>query len=138
MKLYKTNFKIIGQIIFVIIFLSTSSAKSLDKFNKAEQISDYFYGILLFNENQYDESLKYFKKLNGLEISHLNYSAKYLYTLVNSGNFKEAFNYSKKLEKKNLDTYESNLISGIYYLKNSSQKLVELDQKIFDESFSIV
>jgi|TARA_Y200000002_G_C22674193_1_gene661357 tetratricopeptide (TPR) repeat protein len=123
MKLYKTNFKIIGQIIFVIIFLSTSSAKSLDKFNKAEQISDYFYGILLFNENQYDESLKYFKKLNGLEISHLNYSAKYLYTLVNSGNFKEAFNYSKKLEKKNLDTYESNLISGIYYLKNSNLKL---------------
>ena len=123
MKLYKTNFKIIGQIIFVMLFLSTSSAKSLDKFNKAEQISDYFYGILLFNENQYDESLKYFKKLNGLEISHLNYSAKYLYTLVNSGNFKEAFNYSKKLEKKNLDTYESNLISGIYYLKNSNLKL---------------
>ena len=47
------------------------------------------------------KSFKYFKKLNGLEKSHKNYSIKYLYSLVNSGNLKEAFNYSKKLEKKN-------------------------------------
>ena len=100
MNIHSTKYKIIGQIIFVIIFLFTSSAKSLDKFNKAEQISDYFSGILLLNENQYDDSLKYLKNLNGLEISHSNYSTKYLYALVNSGKFKEAFNYSKKLEIK--------------------------------------
>ena len=128
MKIFKFNLKIIGQILFVIIIFSTSPAKSLDKFNKADRISNYFNGVLSFNDNQYDKSFKYLKKLNGLETSHINYSEKYLYSLVNSGNFKEAFNYSKKLEKKNLDTFESDLIAGIFYLKHSN---LELAQKYF-------
>ncbi len=117
MKIFKLNFKIIGHILFVIIFLSTSSVKSLDKFNGADRVSDYFSGILLLNDNQYDNSLKYLKKLNGLEKSHTNYSIKYFYSLVNSGNLKEAFNYSRKLEKLKLDSFESHLITGVFYLK---------------------
>ena len=125
MKKLNLAYKIIGQILFVIIFLSTSSAKSLDKFDKAKRMSDYFSGILLLNENQYDESLKYLKRLNGLEISHPNYSVKFLYSLVNSGKLKEAFNYSRKLEKQNLDIFESDLISGIFYLKDSKKDLAK-------------
>ena len=125
MKKLNIVYKIIGQILFVIIFLSTSSAKSLDKFDKAKSMSDYFSGILLLNENQYDESFKYFKRLNGLEISHPNYSVKFLYSLVNSGKLKEAFNYSRKLEKQNLDIFESDLISGIFYLKDSKKDLAK-------------
>ena len=128
MKIFKFNLKIIGQILFVIIIFSTSPANSLDKFNKADHISNYFNGVLSLNDNQYDKSFKYLKKLNGLETSHINYSEKYLYSLVNSGNLKEAFNYSKKLEKKNLDTFESDLIAGIFYLKHSN---LELAQKYF-------
>ena len=116
MKLFKSIYKIILHFLFVIIFLSTTSANSLDKFNKADRISNYFSGILLLNNNQYDDSFNSFKKLNGLEISHENYSKKFLYSLVNSGNLKEAFNYSKKLERKKLDIFESDLIMGIYYL----------------------
>ena len=125
MKIFNLNFKIIGQIVFVITILSTSQAKSLDKFNKASRVSDYFSGILLFSENQYDKSQKFLKRLDGLESSHRNYSSKYLYSLVNSGNIKEAFAYSKKLEKKNLDSFESNFISGIFYLKHSNIKLAK-------------
>ena len=128
MKTISFNYKIIGQILFVIIFLSTSPAKSLDKFNKGDRVSNYFSGILLFNDNQYEESLRYFKTLNGLENNHINYSVKYLYSLVNSGNFKEAFNYSQKLEKQKLDSFESHLISGIFFLKNSK---IELARKYF-------
>ena len=107
MKIFKFNLKIIVQILFVIIFLSTTHAKSLDKFNKADRVSDYFSGILLLNDNQYEQSFEFLKKLNGLENSHLNYSVKYLYSLVNSGNFREAFNYSRKLEKQKLNSIES-------------------------------
>ena len=66
----KVNYRIksIGQILFVIIFF-ISPAKSLDKFNKAERISDYFSGILLLNDSQYEKSLGYLKKLKGLEKS---------------------------------------------------------------------
>ena len=128
MNIFNLNFKTIGQVLFVIIFLSTSPAKSLDKFNKADYVSDYFSGILSLNENQYEDSFKFLKKLNGLEDSHINYSIKYLYSLVNSGNFKEAFIYSRKLEKKKLDSFESHLITGIFYLKNSD---IDLAQKYF-------
>ena len=128
MNIFKLSLKIIGQIIFVIIFFSTLQAKNLDKFNDEDNISDYFSGILLLNDNQYAESYKFLKRVNGLEESHLNYSSKYLHSLVNLGKFNEAFNYAKKLEKRKLDNFESDLIVGIYYLKN---KQLELAQKYF-------
>ena len=120
MDIFKFIIKTIGQFIFVIIFFSTLHAKNVDKFNDMDRVSDYFLGILLLNNNQYNESFRFLKKLDGLESSHVNYSTKYLYSLINSGNFNEAFNYSKKLEKRKLDNFESNLISGIFYLKNSN------------------
>ena len=58
------------------------------------------------------KSFNFLKKLNGLEASHLNYSIKYLYSQINSGNFKEAFNYSKNLKNKNLDSFESQFNNG--------------------------
>ena len=84
---------------FVIIFFTTVHAKNMDKFNDADRVSNYFSGILLLSENEYNESFKFLRKLDGLETSHINYSTKYLYSLINSGNHNEAFNYSKKLEK---------------------------------------
>tara|TARA_B100000963_G_C22615213_1_gene666986 strand:- start:231 stop:1925 length:1695 start_codon:yes stop_codon:yes gene_type:complete len=113
------------QIFFVIIFLSTLNAKSYDRFNKGGLISDYFTGIVLLNENKYNESNRFFKKLDGLEDNHLNFSINYLYSLINSGQISEAFKYAKKLEKKNLDNFESDLITGIYYLKNKKHDLAE-------------
>ena len=93
MNIFKLSFKIIVQILFVIIFISTSQAKNKDKFNDADYISDYFSGILLLNNNQYNESSKFFKKLNGLEESHINYSTNYLYSSINSSktDLKETF-----------------------------------------------
>ena len=119
MNIIKLSLKITGQIIFVIIFFSTLYAKDLDKYNDEDYVSNYFSGIILLNDNQYDDSLKFLKKLNGLENSHTNYSSKYLYSLINSGNFRDAFNYARKLEKKELESFESLLITGIYYLKNN-------------------
>ena len=118
MNLFKFRLKLTAQILFVTIFFSTLQAKNLDSFNDGDNISDYFSGILLLNDNQYIESYKFLKKLNGLEESHSNYSSRYLYSLVNLGKFNEAFDYSKKLEKRKLDNFESDLITGIYYLKD--------------------
>jgi len=67
--------KIIGPILFVIIiiFFSTLNAKNLDKYYKGKSISNYFSGILLLNQNKYDDSYKYLKRLNGLEDNHSTY-----------------------------------------------------------------
>ncbi len=113
--------KITVPILFVIIFIffSTLQAKTPSKFDTAENIANYFSGVILLNEGKYDRSYEYFKKLDGLEKSHSTFSGKYLYSLINAGNFNQAFNYSRRLEKENKDSFESDLIIGIYYLKNS-------------------
>ncbi len=122
---FKNIYKIISHVVIVIVFIffSTLHAKNLDKFDKANNISNYFSGVVLLNQSKYSESYQYFKKLNGLEKSHSAFSSKYLYSLVNSENFIQAFNYSKKLEKDKLDSYETDLIIGLYYLKNSKYEL---------------
>tara|TARA_B100000963_G_scaffold341905_1_gene342162 strand:- start:19220 stop:20914 length:1695 start_codon:yes stop_codon:yes gene_type:complete len=114
--------KIIIQIFVVISFLSTLNAKNSDKFDKGRNVSDYFSGILLLNDNKYNESYKFLKKLDGLEESHKNYSSQYLFSLINTNKLNEAFNYAKKLEKINSSTFESDLIIGVYYLKNEQFK----------------
>ena len=119
------NKKIIALMIFVIIFFSTVNARNLDKFNEGDHISNYFSGILLLNDNQYNESYKFLKKLEGLEKSHIGYSSRYLFSLVNLGKFNEAFNYSKKLENRKLSNFESDLIIGVYYLKNNNHNLAQ-------------
>ena len=125
MNIFKSRVKLIAPIFFVIIFFSTLQAKNLDKYNKGNYIADYFSGILLLNDNQYNQSYNFLKKLDGLEESHLNYSSRYLYSLINLGKFNEAFNYSKKLEKQQLGNFESNLIIGVYYLKNKNHDLAQ-------------
>ena len=125
MNLLKFNLNSIGKVLFVITFLFTSQAKSLDKFDKSEFVSNYFSGILSFNDNEYNKSFKFFKNLNGLEASHPDYTIKYLYSLVNTGNLKAAFNYSKKLESQNLAIFESYLVTGLYYLKQSKLQLAK-------------
>ena len=128
MNLSKFIIKLIAQVVIVITFFSTAQSKNIDKFNDGKYISNYFSGILLFNDSQYDSSAIYLKKLEGLENSYSQYSSRYLYSLINSGNFNKAYLYSKKLEKKNLNIYESDLIMGIYFLKN---KHYDLSQKYF-------
>ena len=58
--------------------------------------------------------------MDGLEKIHSTFSLKYLYSLINSGNFNEAYNFSRKLEKENKKSFESDLVIGIYYFKNSN------------------
>ena len=125
MNFFKKLTKITIQILFVINFISfsTLNAKNLGKFNNAESISNYFSGILLLNQSKYQDSYNYLKKLDGLEKTHKNYSKNYLYSLVNSENLNHAFNFSKKLEKEKKDSFESDIIIGVYHLKNSKFNL---------------
>ena len=133
MNIFALISKIIGHLLFVIIFIffSTLQAKEYKKFNKADFVADYFSGILLLNQSKYNDSYKYLKKLDGLEESHPTFSSKYLYSLVNSGNFSQAVSFSKKLDRENKGSFESDLIIGIHYLKKSKY---ELSSKYFSKA----
>jgi tetratricopeptide (TPR) repeat protein len=134
MKNLKAQFKII---IYLFLFLNTSNvilAKNSDKFSKADDVSNYLSGVLSINDNQYTKSYDYLKSLNNLEDSHYIYAQYYQYSLITLGKFKEAAKYSKKLNDKKLDNFESNLISAIYHLKDKNIKktlfyLKKLDSK---------
>ena len=130
MFIFKNLLKFTTHILFVIIFVffSTLQAKNLDKYDNADNIADYFSGILLLNQSKFNESYQFLKKLNGLEESHSIYSSKYLYSLINSGKINQAFNFSKKIERKKQDSFESDLIIGLYYLKTAK---LELAKKYF-------
>ncbi len=125
MNFFSLVFKLILQVIFVIIFLSTLNARNVEKLDSGRNISNYFSGIILLNDNKYKDSYRFFKKLNGLEKTHKNYSSQYLFSLINSDKFNEAFNYAKKMEKTNSSSFESDLIIGTYYLKNKKNELAK-------------
>ena len=135
MPISKKLSKIITIILFVIIliFFSTLHAKNFDKFNKAESIANYLSGLVLLNKSKYDDSVIYLKRLDGLEKIHPIFSIRYLYSLVNSGQYNQAFNYSKKMERDNQDSYESDLIIGIYHLKNEK---FEISNRYFEKAKS--
>ena len=122
------------KIIFFLSIYNTIHAKNLDKYYNEDNISNYFSGVLSLKNNDYVNSYKYLKQLNGLEDKHNNYSKLYEFTLLNSERFNEAFIYSKKLESKKLDGFESNLIIGIFYLKKEEYKKAS---KYFDKIVNI-
>ena len=105
------------QIFFFISVPNLVYAKTLDKYNKSEKISSYFSGIISLYDNEYLNSFKYLKTLEGLEKSHKFYSQIYQHTLVNLRKFDKAYSYSTKIVKDNPDDFQSNLIIGTYHLK---------------------
>ena len=118
MKKLKIQFKLIIFFFIILNIFNYLSAKNIDKFSNSKDLSNYFSGIIAINDNQYQISYNHLKQLNNLEESHYSYSQYYLYSLVALKKFKDVANYSKDLERKKLDNFESNLVSGIYYLKN--------------------
>ena len=118
---------ILNFVFFSIIFTSVP-AKNTDRLYKGSDISDYFSGILSIYDNNYKNSYNYLKRLDGLEENHYTYSRAYLNSLINLNKFNEAFLYAKKLEKKKINNFESDLIIGVFYLK---KKKYELAQKYF-------
>ncbi len=105
--------------IFIIIF-SNIHVKSLEKSLDGYDVSNYLSGVLSLNKNDYNKTYNYLKNVDGLEDKHYTYSQIYLYSLINLGKFREAYLYSKKLLKKNLNNFESDLLIGVYHLKNKN------------------
>ena len=101
MKVFKFIIALTLQVVFFLTIINTIHAKNIDKYQDADKISKYFSGILSFNDNEYANSYKYLRELEGLEEKHSSYSQFYQYSLVNSGKIDEAYRYSKKIANKN-------------------------------------
>ena len=135
MKNLKAQFKYLIYLLLLLIIVNFAHTKDIDKFLNENDITNYFSGIVAINENQYQDSYYYLKDLNSLEQSHYNYSQYFQYSLITLKKFREAVNYSKKLEENKIDNFESNLISAVYYLKNQDQaKSTYYIEQLIDKS----
>ena len=118
--------------LFLITILFTST-KNFAKDNKneitRESIVSYFSGTISFNNNNTEKAYEYLKKIEKIENKHTNYNIKYIHTLVLLKKFKQAFAFSKSLQKKDNSFFEADLLLGLdSFLKedyNKAQKYFE-------------
>ena len=122
MSKFKLFFNSILKFIYFTTIFFQAEAKSFDYHHKSANISNYFNGILSGSDNDYINSYKFLRKLNGLENTHINYSQVYLNSLVNLQKFNEAFRYAKKIEDSGVENFQGQLIIALYHLKNKKFK----------------
>ena len=119
----KVYFFILRITLYTFIFLgifNSSYAKILEFNHDAKNISNYFSGLISFDNFDYHGSQTFFKKLDNFENKNTRYSSKFLQSLVNLEKYSEAYRYAKKLERKNISNFESNLFLGLYAFKKQN------------------
>ena len=125
MKVFNFIFKIILYT-FILSGIFNSSHSKITNFNyDAKYISNYFSGLVSFDNFDYVNSQRFFKRLTNFEIKNQNYSSKFIQSLVNLEKYNEARLYAKKLEAKNLSSFESNLILGLFEFKKENYTKAE-------------
>ena len=110
-------------ILYTFIFLGifNLSYSKTPKFNyDAKSISRYFSGLISFDDFDYQTSQNFFKKLDNFENHNKGYSSKFIQSLINLQKYNDAYRYSKKIEKKNLSNFESDLFLGLYAFKEKN------------------
>mgnify|MGYP006133011163 CR=1 FL=1 len=105
-----------GYLIFVVtsILLYASSAIS-----KENNVTNYFSGIVSFNQNYNEISYKYLKKVKSLKKIHKNFDVNFIRLLILLERYDEAISFSKNIWSEQEFLFEADLILGInYFVKN--------------------
>ena len=92
----KKFFFIFKTLLYTFIFLGifNISYSKAPEFNyNAKSISNYFSGLIYFDDLDFVESEKAFKKLKNFEEKSTKYSSKFMHSLINLGKYKEAHKY---------------------------------------------
>jgi len=105
---------------FIFIGIFNSALAKILEFNQNDKIiSNYFSGIISFDNFDYEKSQVFFKKMDKGETTNEKYSSMRIQSLVNLEKYQEAYKYSKKLEKIDQSNFNSDLFLGIYYFKSN-------------------
>ena len=94
-----------------------SKNETLKDFN-SKDLSNYFSGIVAYENGENSKALKFFKSSKPLINRHNSYLERYIYSLVQDGEVKEAIIQIKNnITKDNSNSFELNLIMAIDSLK---------------------
>ena len=106
---------------FIFLGIFNSSYSKASVFNQdAKNISGYFSGIISFDNFDYTNSYKYLNNFKETGKTNQSFSSRYIQSLISLEKYNETRIYSKKLEKKNISNFESNLFLGLFELKNKN------------------
>ena len=99
-----------------------SKSKTLKDFN-SHHLSNYFSGIVAYENNDNSQALKFFKSSKSLIKQHDSYLENYVYTLVLEGKVQQAVSEIKhNLTKDNSNFFEIHLILALDSLKRKNYK----------------
>jgi len=111
-------------ILIILLYQSPlySKSKTLNDFN-SRYLSNYFSGIVAYENNDNSEALKFFKTSKFLIKRHNKYLENYINTLVLEGKVHQATNEIKKnFNENNSKFFEAHLILAIDSLKKKNYK----------------
>jgi tetratricopeptide (TPR) repeat protein len=113
------------KLVLIILFYQTSlysKSKTLNEFN-SQYLSNYFSGIVAYNNKDNSQALKFFKSSKILIKSHNSYLEKYIYSLVLEGKITNATNEIRQnLTVNNSNFFEAYLILTLDSLKKGDFK----------------
>ena len=124
-------------IIIILLYQSPlySKSKVLNDFNSS-YLSNYFSGIVAYENKDNSKALKFFKSSKPLIKKHNSYLEKYIYTLVLEGKVIHATSEVKQNStENNSDFYEAHLILAIDSLKRKNYKK---SRKHLKESYKFI
>ena len=110
--------------LILLFFQSPLYSKSvtLNDFN-SHHLSNYFSGIVAYENNDNSQALKFFKKSRALIKQHESYLENYVYTLVLEGKVQQATGEIKQnLTEGNSNFFEAHLVLALDSLKKKNYK----------------
>ena len=113
-------------ILILLIYQSPlySKSKTLNEFNSLD-LSNYFSGVVAYENKSNFEALKFFKKSKFLIKQHNPYLERYVYSLVLEGKVQHATSQIKQnLTENNSNFFEAHLMLALDSLKKKIMKKV--------------
>ena len=137
--------KFFKYILIILLYQSPAYSKSkfLNNFNSSN-LSNYFSGIVAYDNKDSSKALKFFQSSKPLIKKHNPYLEKYIYTLVLEGKVQQAVSEVKQnLTKDNVNFFEAHLILALNSLKKKDYKkskeyLKESYKFISDDTLALI
>jgi len=111
--------------VLILLFYQSplySKSKTLKEFNSS-YLSNYFSGIVAYENKDNSEALEFFKSSKVLIKQHNSYLERYIYSLVLEGNVQQASNEIKQnITENNSRFFEAHLILALNSLKEKNYK----------------
>jgi tetratricopeptide (TPR) repeat protein len=111
--------------VLILLFYQSplySKSKTLNDFN-SHHVSNYFSGIVAYENNNNSQALKFFKSSKHLIKQHNIYLENYTYTLVLEGKVQQAISEIKQnLTKDNSNFFEAHIVLALDSLKRKKYK----------------